>query len=540
MKILKTVIVLAFLTGLGILGYSIASRWNDAKYGRYLEWYLADYLTALEYDNDKVGIRNDSTGKILGMYDHFILSDYNRENVSNRVNSTVFVVVKDNLRGYISGETGEALFEPQFLFAWMDDHETGLAACVNKDYKLGFVNVRTKEIAIPFNFDYNENLFAPHSDYGKQQILDFVFSNGICIVPGKDGRIGMIDKTGKTLLPTKYSDIINWRDAGTPNIILQRKPFVVDIGIVSEDCDGYVKVTEIIQDAPAFLQGELKENDIILKIKQENEEDYRDVSDMTYEDALDLIKGEKGTNVSLLVKHENGSTQDITIIRDEVEDSGSGYEYVYGVCDRNFKMIVPFEYNCFKKNAVYCFDEDKWTVKNYIVSKEGRYGILDTIFNTILPLKYNNIKAGENSYIVEMDGKYGILDSSLNTVLPLEYDWIGAYSGNKYIVRKDYAQKLYDEEGNLLSDFYIEKREEYDDSKDEYVEKSAFEPVCEPYQTILSGYIQYCLDGYYGIIDSTNRVVIPSKYNKIEYLGNGRFACTEGDYLSLLKDKNNY
>jgi hypothetical protein len=187
-------------------------------------------------------------------------------------------------------------------------------------------------------------------------------------------------------------------------------------------------------------------------------------------------------------------------------------------------------------------------MQNYIVSKDGKYGILDTLFKEILPKKYDKIEAQDNSYLVEVGGKYGVLDNVFKTVLPLEFDWISTtnhigdddYINDLYIARKDYVQKLYDAKGRLLNDFYVEKREsEYDEDKDKYVEKSAFEPVFEPNKTTLSAYIKYYLDGSYGIIDGAQRVVIPAKYDKIEYLGNGNFSCTEGDYSFLFKDKNN-
>jgi hypothetical protein len=558
-KNLKTAIVLAFIAGLGILGYSIVSKWYDIKYGETDRSKLTDNLTEVEYNNGEIGILNNTTGKVVGRYNK-VLRTFRPEEPTH----LIMIVVKNNLRGYISAQTGEVIFEPQFLYAWVDDLESGLAACVNKDHKLGFVNVRTKEIAIPFQFDFDGDKFVHYNYYSMESfpILDFVFSNGICIIPGKAGKIGMIDQTGKLLLPAIYSDIINWRDANTPNIILKRKPFFVGIGIFSEYCNGYVKITEILQNTPASAQGDLKVNDVILKIKQEGDSDYKDVTNMPHEDVLNLIGRENyetGTKVTLLVKHENGSTQDITIVRDKIINDNSDYEYMYGVCNRNFEMILPFDYNSFEKNWEYangdcgdCFDEEdsRIIVINYIVSKDGKYGILDTLFKEILPIKYDNIKVdlvNHKTYIVQKNDKYGVLDSTFKTVLPIEFDRIGTicidddYDNTLYIAKKDYVQKLYDDKGKLLNDFYIKKREgEYDYDKEEYVEKSVFEPVFEPNRTTLSKYIRYYLDGYSGIVDDSKKVVIPAKYHKIEYLGNGNFACTEDEYSFLFKDKNNH
>jgi hypothetical protein len=519
LKEIKTTIVLAFLAGLGILGYTFGNKWYSNKYGVKYCYDLSENLTVIVYNNGEIGIENNSTEKIVGRYNRVL-----RTSIPDESAHCIRIVIKDNLRGYISAETGEVIFEPQFLYAWIDDPESGLAACVNKDHKLGFVNVKTKQVAIPFQFDFDKDLFISF----ELPIFDFVFNNGICIVPGKGGKIGMIDTTGKLLLPAEYIDIINWRDATTPNIILKRKSFITGIGIHTEYCNGYVKIQEVIKGSPAFFQGDLKANDIILKVKQGNDKDYENVFNKDYENVLNLIRGDKGTKVTLLVKHENGSTQDVSINRDK---------YVYGVCDRNFKMTVPFEYNNFEKNAKFYFDEYKWKVKNYIVSKDGKYGILDTLFNTILPTEYDNIEIRENSYIVKLNKKYGVLDNNFKPILPVEFDWINTmytdnnYDNYTYLAKKDYAQKLYDGKGKILNDFYID----YDSETD--IEVSVFEPVFEPSRTELSGYIKYYLDGYYGIIDDARRIVIPAKYDKIEYLGNRNFSCTKNEYSILIKDK---
>ncbi|MDH6357783.1 PDZ domain-containing protein [Parabacteroides sp. PF5-9] len=532
-KILKSVIILSFIVGLGILGYSIGSKWHDEKYGEVNRYDLSETLSVIEYSNGEIGVLNNITDKIIGRYDNVLRTFLPEESTHS-----IRIVVKDGLRGYISARTGEVIFEPQFLYAWIDDPESGLAACVNKDHKLGFVDVQTKKVAIPFQFDYNEDLFAPCVYYGdkRESILDFVFSNGICIVPNKDGKIGIIDKTGKELLPTKYSDIINWRDAKTTNIILKRKSFIVGIGIISEYVDGYIKIDEIIQDTPAFLQGELKKNDVILKIKQDNESEYINVFNIPHEDVLNLIRGEKDTKVTLFVKHEDGTTEDITIVRDEVEDEYSEYTYVYGVCNRNFEMIVPFEYNKFEKNLD--FDENfDYYVKSYTVSKDGKYGVLDSIFNVVLPVEYAYIRATDFStcFIVKnlnenFEAKYGLLNENFELILPIEYDYIEESKTFEFVGRKDYVQKLYDRKGKIVSNFYLDDRD--------CEENQVYQPIFEPESDKLSNYIQYRLGYRYGVIDINQNVIIPAKYRRIEYLGNKTFSCMEEDnYSCLIKDK---
>lgn len=80
-----------------------------------------------------------------------------------------------------------------------------------------------------------------------------------------------------------------------------------------------VKIVEVISGGPAWANGELEVGDLILKVKQEDEEEAVDIRGMRLSDAVDLIKGPKGTKVILTVKKVDGSTQTIGIVRDVVE-----------------------------------------------------------------------------------------------------------------------------------------------------------------------------------------------------------------------------
>lgn len=80
-----------------------------------------------------------------------------------------------------------------------------------------------------------------------------------------------------------------------------------------------VKIVEVISGGPAWTNGELEVGDLIQKVKQEDEEEAVDIRGMRLDDAVDLIKGPKGTRVVLTVKKVDGSTQSINIVRDIVE-----------------------------------------------------------------------------------------------------------------------------------------------------------------------------------------------------------------------------
>lgn len=81
----------------------------------------------------------------------------------------------------------------------------------------------------------------------------------------------------------------------------------------------YIKIVELISGGPAWRSKELEVEDVILKVKQENDEFPVNIVGMRINDAIKYIKGPKGTKVILTIKKVDGTIRDVTIIRDIVE-----------------------------------------------------------------------------------------------------------------------------------------------------------------------------------------------------------------------------
>lgn len=94
------------------------------------------------------------------------------------------------------------------------------------------------------------------------------------------------------------------------------------IGAQLQEKDGFLKVASIVPGSPSFKQGQLKAGDIILKVAQGSDEPV-DVTNMKIDDAIQLIRGKKGTEVRLTVRKPDETIIVIPIIRDVVvmEDS---------------------------------------------------------------------------------------------------------------------------------------------------------------------------------------------------------------------------
>lgn len=89
------------------------------------------------------------------------------------------------------------------------------------------------------------------------------------------------------------------------------------IGATLSPKDGYIRIVEVVPGSPAWKTGEIKEEDLIMKVGQADE-DPVDVYDMRLDDAVKLIRGPKGTEVRLTIKKPDGNIKIIPIIRDVV------------------------------------------------------------------------------------------------------------------------------------------------------------------------------------------------------------------------------
>lgn len=90
------------------------------------------------------------------------------------------------------------------------------------------------------------------------------------------------------------------------------------IGARLQSKDGILKVSEVMPGSPSAKQGELKAGDEIHKVAQGAAEPV-DITNMDMDDAIDMIKGKKGTEVRLTVKKQDGSFKVIPIIRDVIQ-----------------------------------------------------------------------------------------------------------------------------------------------------------------------------------------------------------------------------
>jgi carboxyl-terminal processing protease len=169
------------------------------------------------------------------------------------------------------------------------------------------------------------------------------------------------------------------------------------IGATLQEKDGYIKVMSIVPGSPSYKQGELKPEDFILKVGQEDEEPV-DIVDMRLDNAVQLIRGKKGTTVKLTIKKPDGNIHVIAIVRDVVVMEESYAKSVIILDEKNKQRIgfisLPSFYADFNnRNGRTCSDDVK---KELLKLKE------DKVDGVVLDLRNNG--GGSLSDVIKMGG----------------------------------------------------------------------------------------------------------------------------------------
>lgn len=81
----------------------------------------------------------------------------------------------------------------------------------------------------------------------------------------------------------------------------------------------YTKVSEVMAGGPAWRSKEIRENDVFLKIAQGEDGEWQDIVGWVLDDVVQLIRGEKGTQVRLMLRTTEGSTKEVVLVRDKIK-----------------------------------------------------------------------------------------------------------------------------------------------------------------------------------------------------------------------------
>jgi carboxyl-terminal processing protease len=98
---------------------------------------------------------------------------------------------------------------------------------------------------------------------------------------------------------------------------------LIGIGATLQSEDGYCKIKELVPGGPAARSGLVKGGDRIVGVAQKAGEEFTDLVDLPLSQAVDLIRGKKGTTVFLNIipadATDDSIRKTITIVREEIK-----------------------------------------------------------------------------------------------------------------------------------------------------------------------------------------------------------------------------
>ena len=222
-------------------------------------------------------------------------------------------------------------------------------------------------------------------------------------------------------------------------------------------------------------------------------------------------------------------------------------------------------------------DETPFLFGKCIVEKDRKQGVIDENGNEVLPLNFSEIESiGKKGQLaVQVDNKWGLLDVDCKTLYPITLDSIcyfycptDNFTDNYYVYKVKVGEKegLLDSTGRLVfpivfdeitntSDYILVKQNglyglyqrekqilpiEYDEIKHEIT----------PANSKYHGLLLVSKKHSWGVIDSLGNIVVPIKYDIIEYNSGGRgdegfvikkdgkwgYISSDGNTITLLYD----
>ena len=381
-----------------------------------------------------------------------------------------------------------------------------------------------------------------------------------------DNKYGVINKEGKQIINTEYTNVI------IPN---PQKPVFICYTSNSTKVlnqNGEEIFTEFKSIEPIKLKNiasslmyeksilTYKENEkfglINLEGKKLTKAIYDKIEGLPYKEGELLVQKEGKYGVINLKGKELIKPQYDQINVDGYSNDENGYKnagyivgnkteegYRYGYIDINGKMLLELEYNEIqritdvKENDIYL-----------IAAKNGQYGLFknkeQVIGNEYQSITYNQT---DETLILQKTKKFGVANLDGKIIIPVEYKQIDSIGMYIYATNEDGTEKVYTKDGTeVQADSNIAILETSNENykiKIDNTNGTVYSIIDKNDNTITKqnySYIEYLsddnfivsLDGKLGVINSNNEIKIDIKYDSIEKLQNTDFVTT-----TLAKDK---
>lgn len=362
-------------------------------------------------------------------------------------------------------------------------------------FKKCFVGMRYDKDGLLAVFLYTTD-GKPANDYKPVELykydeIDFVFND--MTIANKQGKYGLLDKSGKELLPFAYDELSLQNATQLKAIDRVKTVFVDTLGRITTPENAYSYVDDFHDGfAPAIDQ--LTGQTGVISYKG------RIVVGFQYDEVQNLGKGlfkvrkgdKRGVIDSLVRTVVPLIYEDITQLKDNFAAKKDGK---WGLVDKTNKTIVPFRYD-----DIFLADSE-----SVIVVENGKKGVLSFDGKRIIPVSYDNIGMDmPGYYTVTRKGKTGLFDSNGKEVLPIAYSTLFPVSPEFIIAKKDLLSGVTNvKEETVVPFMYIIRISDkglfvFSDSK-----------------------------GKNGVFNIKGKQIMPFAYDRVDILNNGTIAASK-------------
>lgn len=323
------------------------------------------------------------------------------------------------------------------------------------------------------------------------------FQNGYCKVVKNDSLLGLIDSTGREVIPCLYQDIDYIREGLIRFMKDNRYGFL--------DVNNNVVIPNKYLAASSFLEGKAV---VAVSIDSFSVRyGYIDKNDSmiikpVYEYAMPFVEG-----VAVVKQYDRNGMIDtkgkevLPIKYIFVSSMNNGYFWAanedgLALFNNKMKPLTQFLYQ----------DANPLSEKLYPVLRDGKWGYINTKGKEKIACQYDvAMPFKDGRAMVMKDKKYGIIDYSGDYILPLEYGDAGmrsqayVFSEGLAMVEKDGKYGFIDRDGKIVIPLIYEGALHFAD-----------------------GLAPVCYDGKWGYINAEGKVVVPLRFQVASYFEHGR------------------
>ncbi|MBK9511681.1 MAG: WG repeat-containing protein [Cytophagaceae bacterium] len=508
----------------GLFNIKTKKKW-DLEYDKIEKMYLNDKEVFKVSKNAKIGLIDaDNKEVVAKIYDE--VRSYNSQ----------YFQVRSGTKWGLLDLGGKEILKPKYsLISSVSNNR-----CVIKENsKFGVVDFLDKiiiqptydqiEITSNYNIKYKKGSKWGLCDQNGKVLTDpkydeiGYFSNTNRARINMDGKFGLIDHTGMELISPIYEDLQEDNSSNITRVKSNGKWGIIDNACRQPIPPDFEEITSFHQDRARYKKngkyGLVNKYGIILTDKLydkidfgESGYDYTGFYVVSLNNKMGYINTEGKETIPVQFENAYKFENNYAIIANEKK---------FGLINSKGKLVVPSKYDQLGSNT-----------EGFLSFRlDNQWGVVDLHGNEILSAKYDEVNGYQNGKaIVRKGSKVGLIDISGKEIFPTIYSNLSMISFGLYVARKDSVFGLLSQQGETILDFNfqniiadvdylgnisIQKNDKWS-VYNLVTGKILFDYKYDDQLYFREGFSKIKLNGYYGVIDLSGKIILPPKFDSID------------------------